>query len=165
MSQLGATDEGDRPFAVSTLAAAGVGLLVLVLAAIWWLASAESEPLPPKHFNDTTLKKLSNLYTSYSTKNGNLGPPDEATFKQYIRDADPYLAKAIDFNPSDPDRLFVSTRDGKPFRVRYRVRLGNPRSPAPIIHEAAGVDGRHEVGFAYGRVEEVDEARLRQLFP
>jgi len=97
--------------------------------------------------------------------NGNkLGPPNEKAFKEFIRGVDDHTTRAINFDRAEVDKLFVSPRDGKPYVVRYAVKLGDPRNPVPIIHEQDGAGGKREVGFSYGRVEDADEARYRQLF-
>jgi hypothetical protein len=158
------TTSQPRPGLSPLALAAGAAFLVAALAGAWYLLRDPGPPLPPAHFNDTTLKKLGNLYTKYGMAHSNTGPPDEANFKQFIRETDDYTARAIGFDRAEVDKLFTSPRDGKAYKVHYRVRLGDPRKPVPIIHEQAGINGRREVGFAFGTVEEVDEARFRQLF-
>jgi hypothetical protein len=62
------------------------------------------------------------------------------------------------------DDLFVSPHDGE----RYVVLYG----PAPktgdasvVAYEKTGVDGKRQVGFLLGNIQEVDEAEFKKLVP
>ena len=65
-------------------------------------------------------------------------------------------------DPGNLDALFVSDRDGQPFVVRYGVSGGLGATDA-VIFEQQGRNGKRQVGFTDGTVEEVDSARYDQL--
>jgi hypothetical protein len=130
----------------------------ILLAIFCMLTGCESRP------DDAVRKELSHirLLTSlYVKASGHLGhsPKDEAEFKQAIADSD---VKLENLRVNSIDELFVSERDGKPLVVIYGNRL--PTSGA-IVYEKEGVNGKREVGFTIGRVDEVDEAKLNELIP
>jgi hypothetical protein len=58
------------------------------------------------------------------------------------------------------DELFVSERDGQPFVIVYG---SSPQGVA--AYEQTGIDGKRQVGFKLGNIEEVDEARFAELVP
>jgi hypothetical protein len=58
------------------------------------------------------------------------------------------------------DELFVSERDGQPFVIVYG---SSPQGVA--AYEQTGINGKRQVGFKLGNIEEVDEARFAELVP
>lgn len=123
-------------------------------------------PSRPSHFTDTPIKKFCVLYTKYALTHNMLGPPDEAAFKEYIRQADAEMVRDIGFDPKNVDALFVSPRDGRPFRVLWKMKAGDPRGGPVIVFESVGVAGKRQVGRLFGtRYEELDEAELKKLVP
>jgi hypothetical protein len=104
------------------------------------------------------LRLLTNLYAKISMKSGH-NPRNEAEFKEAIKNSDvPLEALKV----SSVDELFVSERDGQPCVVVY-----GPRQPGNdvVVYEQTGVDGYRQVGHMIGKVEEVDEAKFRELVP
>jgi len=74
--------------------------------------------------------------------------------------------------------VLTSSRDGQAIVVRYGLPLRTTPKPLPgkdnppavegpvLAHEAAGFNGRRFVVYAgTGRIEEVDEAKFKQLVP
>jgi len=86
-------------------------------------------------------------------------PKDEAEFKQAIASSD---VKLENLRVNAIDELFVSERDGKPLVVIYGAQL--PASGV-IVYEQEGVNGLREVGYALGKVAEVDAAEFAKLVP
>jgi hypothetical protein len=113
--------------------------------------------------NDTNLKKVTNLYTAYMSRNGWKGPKDETELKTFIRGYDPDKLKAMRVDLNALDGYFVSERDGKPFKVRYE-QSGGPMAPIAVTFEQEGKGGQRQVGFTNGTVEDVDEDRYTQLW-
>ena len=52
---------------------------------------------------------------------GGRGPKDEAEFKEFVRNFDPNKLSMMKIDPNNVDGLFTSERDGKPFKIRYKV--------------------------------------------
>jgi hypothetical protein len=113
--------------------------------------------------NDTNIKKVTNLYTGYMTRNGWKGPKDEAELKAFIRDYDPDKLKAMRVDPGNVDQYFTSERDSKPFKIRYG-QSGGPMASVAVAFEQDGSGGKRQVGFTNGTVEEVDESRYADLW-
>jgi hypothetical protein len=113
--------------------------------------------------NDTNMKKVTNLYTAFMSRNGWKGPKDEGELKGFIRSYDPDKLKAMRVDTGAVDGYFVSERDNKPFKIRYS-QSGGPTAAVAVTFEEDGSAGRRQVGFTNGTVEEVDEARYKELW-
>jgi hypothetical protein len=114
--------------------------------------------------NDSNIKKLVNLYYAFQFTNSWQGPKDEAALRAFAKNGFP--AKNLALMGIDPDRLdeiLVSDRDGKPFKVRYGI-VGAVTAVHPLVFEQDGVEGRKLVGFNGPTIEEVDEARYKELW-
>ena len=62
------------------------------------------------------------------------------------------------------DELFVSERDGQPFKIRWGM-VSRVRGPSqPVIFEAEGVEGKRQVGFTSSKMQEVDSAEYDRLW-
>jgi hypothetical protein len=84
-------------------------------------------------------------------------PGNSEEFKQII----PRLGLSLEkLSVNSVDDLFVSERDGQPLVVIYGP--SNPTSDV-IVHEQTGVNGKRQVGHKIGLVEEVDDARFKEL--
>jgi hypothetical protein len=86
-------------------------------------------------------------------------PKDEAEFKDKIKATNADLSA---FGADSVDELFVSERDGQPLKVVYG---SPPKGSDVVVWETTGVDGKRMVGHQIGSVEEVDEAKFRELVP
>lgn len=118
--------------------------------------------------NKSNIQRLANFYAGlqngYATsKGGGNGPKDEADFKEYIKSYPADKLKMMGVDAGKIDELFTSERDGKPFKIRYKVG-GGRGSVAPVIFEQDGKDGKKQVCFTGGKVEEVDQATYDQYF-
>lgn len=105
--------------------------------------------------NKTRIQQLYNCYSLYGHYNQYRGPKDEASFKEFL--LQPKYEKNLKMMQIDRDNLdeiFVSERDGEPFKVRYGVNgLGNKA----VIFETTGVDGKRMVANATPVEVEADE--------
>ena len=114
----------------------------------------------PQTKTESHLQTLAVLYGQYMGENRGKSPPDEATFKAYIKKlpADRLMGKTV-------DELFVSPRDNQPYVIIYNVVMGMPGidPPTVVAHEKTGTMGKRYVATGGGGVEEVDEARFQQL--
>lgn len=107
------------------------------------------------------LRTLISLYNAASAKIGR-PPADEASFKQFIVDDSMQVLEKMQI--ASADDLFISERDGQPFVVRYRHTL-KFKTPNIVAYEQTGVDGRRQIGFRLGVIEEVDAQRFAELVP
>jgi hypothetical protein len=102
------------------------------------------------------LRLLTNLYVKAARDTGR-NPANEQEFKDAIGKMDLSLEA---MKLATIDEVFVSERDGKPFVIVYGS------SPQGVVaYEQEGVDGKRQVGFKLGNIEEADEARFRELVP
>ena len=106
------------------------------------------------------IQNLARGYLAYKASKGK-PPPDEKDFKAFLAKLPPERAKPVGLEDGNVDSLFVSPRDGKPYVVSYKAGMGR----APIIHEQEGKNGKRQVAYPTGQVDEIDEARFRQLVP
>jgi hypothetical protein len=106
----------------------------------------------------SNIRVLTRFYTRVSQELGR-PPKDEAEFKERIKAINADLSA---FGVSSVDELFVSERDGQPLVVDY----GDfPKGSSVVIYEQTGVNGKRMVGQRIGSVEEVDEAKFKELVP
>jgi len=109
------------------------------------------------------LKGLAGLYTEYAMSHQNTGPPDADTLKNYARKLDPRTLGGAGVDIARLDEYFVSPRDKQPLQIRFGVVVNNLGRNAPLVAcEQTGVKGKKLVVYANNRVEELDEATLKQ---
>jgi hypothetical protein len=114
--------------------------------------------------NESNIKRVVNLYTGYQAKHGWSGPKSEVDFKEFITKGMPAEnLQMMGVDANNLDAVFQSERDGKPFRIKYGVG-GGPGSYNPVVFEQEGQGGLKQVAFTFGKVEEVDDARYKQLW-
>lgn len=114
--------------------------------------------------NDSNLKRLSNLYLAYQMKHNWNGPKNEKVFKDFLNSFNPEKLQRIGVDPGAIDGLFVSTRDGEPFKIRYSVKGSAMGSSEPVVFETTGVEGVRMVGSLDMVAREVDDAEYDQLW-
>mgnify|MGYP000094300552 CR=1 FL=1 len=112
----------------------------------------------------SNIKTLSNLYCMYQGRHRQVGPKDEADLKKFIAELPVEYLEKIGVDPSEIDGLFLSDRDGQPFKVRWRLRFEIPQDPLPIVFESEGVDGKCQVGFSSFVVKEVGRQEYDELW-
>lgn len=131
-----------------------------VLAALAALTGC-SDPIADQigELNKSNIQRVSNLYAAFqNTKGGGRGPKDQAELTQFIKEFDPHKLEMMGVDAGTVDQLFLSERDGKPFCIRYKVG-GGRGSVDPVAFEQVGKDGKWQVGFTGGKVEEVDQTQ------
>ena len=142
------------------------GLLV-ALAMVLPLAGCGGGSDPDQMISDanaTNLHRLCNLYVLYQTRNGWQGPPDEATFKEFIGSQQDRMLTRMGVEPGNVAAIFTSERDSEPYVIRWGLP-GNPRGePVAVVFEKTGVDGKRMVGFTKSSAHrEVEDAEYQQL--
>jgi hypothetical protein len=119
----------------------------------------------PEQLEESNLKPLAVFYGQFISQHQGRQPANEAEFKEFVRSLP--SEQLAGFNVTDPESLFVSPRDGKPYVVVY---AGPEDSSgvvgAPVIaYEQVGVRGKRYVANLMGQVEEVDEAGFKERVP
>lgn len=123
------------------------------------------EPAPP---TQGRLRALVVLRGQFLGQHRGQPPRDEAEFRAF---AEQQQASLASFDVKSVDELFVSDRDGEPFVINYSAAASsgppaptNPAGPGSwVAHERTGVGGKRWIALDPGQIEEVDEARLREL--
>lgn len=113
----------------------------------------------------STLKPLAILYGRFPAQHRGQAPANEAEFRTFVEKEAPSLLEQ--FAVKDVPSLFVSSRDKQPYVILYG-RLAGPPGPGmqPVFaYERVGVGGKRLVASGLGAVEEVDEAKFKQLVP
>lgn len=105
------------------------------------------------------------LYGRYLGQHQGKPPASEAEFKKYVEAQSPQ--DLANLGVTDPAKLWISSRDNQPYVIVYGDVSGPP-GPAgkPVVaYESKGVGGKRYVASSLGAVDEVDEARFRELVP
>lgn len=114
--------------------------------------------------NDTNVKRLGTLYGLFHLRNEFRGPRDKAEFLAFIGGQDPARLALAGIDPAALDGVFVSERDRLPFRVRYGVNTRVRGPDLPVVFEESGRDGKRQVGFTGGSVQDVEPAAYESLW-
>lgn len=137
----------------------------IALVAAATLGCTETDPESTlAELNKTNLQRVTNLYFAYQKKHNFQGPPDEEAFKAFVRDFSPRKLERIGVDPSAIDEVFISSRDGQPFKIRYGVTGSMMGSKEPVVFEAEGDGEKRRVGFLDMSQREVDAAEYDRLW-
>ena len=139
-------------------------LLVVVVLSSTACGPADPAAEMVSNSNKMNLQRLANLYTLYQQQNKFDGPVDEAGFKEFIKQTDARRLEVMGIDPSAIDQLFVSERDGEPFKIKYGIRSGPHGCQEPAIFESTGSGGKRMVGFLNMVQREVESSEYDQLF-
>jgi hypothetical protein len=148
-------------------ASMNLALRLLVLLALVTVFTGCGQTQTGSHETEgSSLKPLGIYYGRFIGQHRGQPPKDEAEFKAFLTTVTPDELKS--HNVGSVDEMFVSKRDGQPYVVVYGATT-NPaigQGGAPVIaYEKQGVGGKRYVATSMGAVEEVDEARFKQLVP
>lgn len=130
-----------------------VGLLTFVIG-LSGCSKSETVTNP----EDTHIKNIAVMYGQYLGSHKGQPPTNEAAFKKHLQMV--ISARQVQ---ATPEEWLTSPRDNEPYGVRYGA-LGNT-DKAVFVYEKTGKSGKRFVGYANGAVEEVDEAKFKQLVP
>ncbi len=114
--------------------------------------------------NESNIQRVANLYFTFQMKHNWHGPSDEAEFKSFLQNYNPSKLTRIGISPKAIDEVFISERDGQPFKIRYSVLGSSMGSSEPVIFESVGVAGRRQVGFLNMTQREVDATEYEKLW-
>ena len=131
------------------------------------LAGCERETDPNEAIaraNATNIQRLTNLYLAFQMKHDWLGPKNEKDFKSFLSSFSPNKLQRIGVAPGTTEELFVSDRDGAPFKIRFSVQGSAMGCSEPVVFESEGIGGKRMIGFLNMTHREVDEAEYEQLW-
>jgi hypothetical protein len=135
-----------------------VPLAALFAVAVVGCGSTEIDPAAVAN-----LKGVAGLYTDYSSAHSNNGPPDIEKLKAHARAMDLRSLGGVGVDISRLDEYFTSPRDKQPLQIRFNTPVTNLGRSAPLLaHEQTGVRGKKLAVYANNKVEELDEAGLKQ---
>ncbi len=110
-----------------------------------------------------SLKALAELYAQYAAAHKGQTPASDAELQKFAASIEAQ-ARAAGEPPADTanpkatrfDRFFTSTRDGKPFQIRYGTPVSySPGSTDILATEAEGSGGKKLAVFSNGTVVEI----------
>jgi hypothetical protein len=136
------------------------GLVLSLLASLPGCGSNELEsPTAVK------LKALSNFYLDYAVAQQGKGPASEEVLKKHIRSQPEFILKTNGIEPGAIDGLFKSDRDQEPFVVVYGKTIAriSGDSTKLLVYEKTGRNGKRLIAYDNGKVDHVNEARLKEL--
>ena len=109
-------------------------------------------------FKDTNIRRCYNAYILFMQYHSYVGPKNETEMKEYFKsDATAkVLIGRMGIDPMSLEKIMVSERDGKPFKIRWGVSGVDDQ---PIVFESEGKDGKRLVAFANIRELGADEAQ------
>jgi hypothetical protein len=108
---------------------------------------------PPSQ--DSNLHALAAIYSQYLARHGGQYPRNEKDFKTFIGS----LSSGLD--AGQLDKMFISERDGKPYRIRYSEEKAWPLPNNIIAYEQEGKSDRRVVATDLGGVSELSEEEFR----
>lgn len=155
--------QADR-FVIQRSLGGGSGLLFIcvVMLSVASLSGCGGTRQPPAE--EVSIKALTILYGRYFQSHQGKPPASEAELRAFVEKLTAEELALL--GAKDPAKLWTSARDGQPYVVMYGS-LTNPQGPSGpvVIYESKGVGGKRYVGTSLGNVEEVNEARFRELVP
>ncbi len=114
--------------------------------------------------NDTNIKRLASMYSLYHLRNNFKGPKDEAALKEFIRSQNADRLARAGIDAAEVDSLFTGERDGQAFKVRYGLDTYIRGPSLPVIFEADGKEGKRQIGFTNGSMQEVDTTEYELMW-
>jgi hypothetical protein len=114
----------------------------------------------------SNLKPLAVFYGQYLGQHRGQPPANEQDFKKFLEAMG--KDRLASMQVKSVDELFVSPRDGKPYVILYgSVSKSGAELPSTtvIAYEQAGKGGKRFIARILGAVEEIDEAKFKELVP
>lgn len=104
------------------------------------------------------------MYGRFIGANKGRGPKDEQELKTFIKGRS--QEELSNLGISDIDSLFVSSRDKKPYKLKFESKPSVPGQSSNIFAwEQDGIGGKRFVAGTLGEILEVDQAKFQQLVP
>jgi hypothetical protein len=111
----------------------------------------------------SNLKPLAVYYGRFVGAHRGQPPANEQELKEFIRSRPATELEAL--GVKDVDSLFISARDKKPYRFVAHPSMKPGQGINVFVYEEQGIGGKRYVGGTLGQIEEVDEARFKELVP
>lgn len=131
--------------------------LLGLTAAMLIMASGCGNNLPTlADLNDSNIRRVHSVYKIYMNNNAMAGPRSQDELIAYVKNDNTarVLVGRMDLNPDTIEDIFVSERDGQPFKIRWGLR---GIADHAIVFETEGVDGKRLVAFSKPRELDADE--------
>ncbi|MGO9110357.1 MAG: hypothetical protein ACLP9L_14130 [Thermoguttaceae bacterium] len=141
------------------------GVTVIWIASFFLAFSGCSSQTQSREREQSNLKPLAIFYGQFIGRHSGQSPANEAEFKSYLQTIP--VTKLASFGVTNVDSIFTSSRDQKPYVVVYGCQ-SSTAAEAPdqvIAYEQVGRGGKRFVAFLVGKIDEVDDARFKQLVP
>ncbi len=118
--------------------------LILGFVACFVLGCGETPP--GVKYNSTNVRRVRTAYNIYARLNNLKGPTSEEEFKEFMKSdlTAKIRLERIGVKVEDFDEIFISERDGKPFKVRYGLKGTQDHA---VVFEEEGVDGKRFIAF------------------
>jgi len=139
--------------------------VALAVVAIVSAAGCSKGPTKATPLTGSNLAKVAQIYNMYTQKQNSTSLTNEQQLITFAKSLSPEGMKSLGVDVTQVEQYFTSPRDGKPYRIVFKLATTDPANPPVVAYEQVGVGGKREVGFLTGKVEEVDETRFRQLVP
>jgi hypothetical protein len=109
-----------------------------------------------KQGNSTNIRRVRNCYAMYADLNKYKGPASKEELLEFLKSNGGAMTRLerMGIPQEDLDDMFVSERDGEPFKIRWGL---NGVDDHACVFEAVGVEGKYMVAFATPRELEKDE--------
>jgi len=114
--------------------------------------------------NSSNIKRVANLYAACQSINGGKGPKDVETIKNLANQLPNQNLEWMGVDRNKLDALFISERDGKPFKIKFGAMHAFASPHIPIVFEEEGIGGSKQVAWTNAQVREVDDAEYQQLW-
>lgn len=114
--------------------------------------------------NSSNIKRVANLFAAWQSSHGGQGPKDVESIKAFSKGIPPDALENMKIDPNKLDLLFVSERDGKPFKIKFGAARPAMAPHIPIVFEEQGVGGTKQVAWTNAQVREVGNAEYEQLW-
>jgi hypothetical protein len=114
--------------------------------------------------NSSNIKRVANLFGAWQNSHGGQGPKDVESIKTFAEGIPPDALQNMKIDSAKLDALFISERDGKPFKIKFGA-VRPPMAPhIPVVFEEKGTDGKKQVAWTNAQVRDVDDAEYQQLW-
>lgn len=137
----------------------GLACLLLLSSAVFIGCGDDTVAKGFKKANQLNMQKIANAYRMFASVNGNVGPKDEAEFKNFLT-SDERVAPRLGLSSlelEDLDGYFTSAADGQPFVVLYGQTIRPDFDYSAIVFDKTGVDGMRRIALACSEIIDVTD--------
>jgi hypothetical protein len=141
-------------------------ILLAIAASVGLLSASGCSDNQSAEREQSNLKPLAVFYGRYVGQHRGQTPPNEQEFRKFLEAMGKEHLLSMQVNSID--EVFVSSRDKKPYVVLYGLvsKTGNELPSATVVaYEQEGKGGKRFIARLLGAIEEVDEAKFKQIVP